>query len=361
LIEDLVAKPLKGSDSGPKNKPTVQSSFAFSSPCRVLDAPGLIDDYYLNIMDWSLRNTLAIALGSSVYLWNDGAASELFTVNEEEYCCGIGWIHDGTCLAASLSNGTVQIWDATKGKRLRTIIHSSSKERVSSLSWNKHLLSTGAHDGTLQTHDVRIASHLVQNHGQVHTGEICNLKWSPDGRFLASGSADSRICILEGSKLDNTAFELLGHKSATKALAWCPWQPGLLLSGSGAADPSIKLWDIISHSQLASVDTGAQVCSVQWSKTHRQFYSTHGTPSNSLSLWHYPKMRLISQHNQAHSSRILHMSLSPDGKTVVTAGADECIKFWSSSSTDIAGSVPLVPRIMQTKAKLVTRKSPFSK
>jgi cell division cycle protein 20 (cofactor of APC complex) len=338
-----------------------QRPLLFSSPARVLDAPGLIDDYYLNILDWSPRNVLAVALNGTVYLWRDGQASELFSVNEEEYLSGVSWIHDGTCLAASLSNGTVQIWDSTKAKRLRTIAHSSTKERVGSLSWNRHLLTTGAHDGTLQTHDVRIASHLIHNHGRVHSGEVCNLKWSPDGRFLASGSADSKICIFEGSRLSQTGAEFLGHRSATKALAWCPWQPGLLLSGSGAADPSIKLWDVISNCQLASIETSAQVCSIQWSKTHRQFYSTHGTPTNSICLWSYPKMHLVSQHSQAHSARILHMSLSPDGRTVATAGADECIKFWSSSSSDAYNSVPLVPRIMQTKAKLTCRKSPFSK
>ena len=356
----MTDKPSKDDNTVHKTKPPTHRSGLFSSPTRVLDAPGLIDDYYLNIMDWSPRDVLAVALSSTVYLWRDGNTSEMFSVNEDEYIGGVGWIHDGTCLAASLSNGTVQIWDSIKGKRLRTLAHSSAKERVSSLSWNKHLLSTGAHDGTLQTHDVRIAAHLIHNHGQVHSGEVCNLKWSPDGRFLASGSADSKICIFESTRLSHSGVEFLGHKSATKALAWCPWQPGLLLSGSGAADPSIKLWDVISNCQLASIDTGAQVSSVQWSKTHRQFYSTHGTPANSICLWSYPKMHIVSQHSQAHSARVLHMSLSPDGRTVVTAGADECIKFWSLSS-DSTSSIPLVPRIMQTKAKLASRKSPFSK
>ncbi|XXG77175.1 hypothetical protein AAC387_Pa08g1377 [Persea americana] len=35
-----------------------------------LDAPELIDDYYLNLLDWRTGNILAIALGSTVYLSN---------------------------------------------------------------------------------------------------------------------------------------------------------------------------------------------------------------------------------------------------------------------------------------------------
>lgn len=40
------------------------------NPQKILDAPGLQDDYYLNLMDWSSQNMLAIGLENTVYLWN---------------------------------------------------------------------------------------------------------------------------------------------------------------------------------------------------------------------------------------------------------------------------------------------------
>ena len=36
--------------------------------------PKLPDDFYMSLMDWSAQNLLAVAIGSSVYLWN--AATE---------------------------------------------------------------------------------------------------------------------------------------------------------------------------------------------------------------------------------------------------------------------------------------------
>ena len=36
----------------------------------MLDAPHLADDFYLNLMDWSAQNVLAVGLSSSVYLWS---------------------------------------------------------------------------------------------------------------------------------------------------------------------------------------------------------------------------------------------------------------------------------------------------
>ena len=39
-------------------------------PFKVLDAPNLQDDYYLNVVDWAQDNNLAVALQDIVYLWN---------------------------------------------------------------------------------------------------------------------------------------------------------------------------------------------------------------------------------------------------------------------------------------------------
>ena len=39
-------------------------------PDRVLDAPGFADDYYLNLIDWSCSNRLAIGLGDLGYVWD---------------------------------------------------------------------------------------------------------------------------------------------------------------------------------------------------------------------------------------------------------------------------------------------------
>jgi len=52
--------------SSPK-KPTRKIS---KTPYKVLDAPALQDDYYLNLVDWSHNNVLSVALGPSVYLWS---------------------------------------------------------------------------------------------------------------------------------------------------------------------------------------------------------------------------------------------------------------------------------------------------
>ena len=57
-----------------------------SAPSRILDAPDLLDDYYLNLLHWSDKNILAVALSQTVYLWNAGSGDiqELCTLDDGE-------------------------------------------------------------------------------------------------------------------------------------------------------------------------------------------------------------------------------------------------------------------------------------
>jgi cell division cycle protein 20 (cofactor of APC complex) len=55
-----------------KDQARVKRSHRFVNPTpeRILDAPDMLDDYYLNLLDWSDQNVLAVCLGGCVYLWN---------------------------------------------------------------------------------------------------------------------------------------------------------------------------------------------------------------------------------------------------------------------------------------------------
>lgn len=44
-----------------------------------------------------------------------------------------------------------------------------------------------------------------------------------------------------------------------------------------------------------------------------------------LSLWKYPSLVKVAEMT-GHQGRVLHMATSPDGSSVVTAGADETLR-----------------------------------
>lgn len=74
------------------------------TPYRVLDAPDLADDFYLNLVDWSSTNMLGVGLGSCVYLWtaHTAAVSKLCELgNQSDTVTSVSWAQKVGCLICS--------------------------------------------------------------------------------------------------------------------------------------------------------------------------------------------------------------------------------------------------------------------
>lgn len=304
------------------------------APERILDAPEILDDYYLNLLDWSSQNVLAVCLGASVYLWHatTGEIQQLMEMEgNDEYVSSISWMNEGNHLAVGTSTTEVQLWDVTKMKKLRSMGGHSA--RIGSLSWNAHILSSGSRSGYIHHHDVRVAEHLVSSIC-AHSQEVCGLKWSPDGKILASGGNDNALHVWSSDLGQQSAvYSFNQHQAAVKALAWCPRQHSLLASGGGTADRCIRLWNVNTGTCLTSVDTNSQVCALLWSKDYKELISSHGFALNQLTIWSHPSMTKVTELT-GHTSRVLHMAMSPDGSTVVSAAADETLRLWKCFAVD---------------------------
>ncbi|KAF4591999.1 cell division cycle 20, cofactor-APC complex [Ophiocordyceps camponoti-floridani] len=309
------------------------------APERVLDAPGLIDDYYLNLLDWSSGNQVAIGLERNVYVWSAdvGSVSCLLESPADTYVSSVKWSEDGAYVGVGLGTGEVQIWDVAERQKIRSMFGHDT--RVGVMGWSKHLLSTGARSGLVFNHDVRIAEHKVAELVS-HTSEVCGLEWRTDGMQLATGGNDNLVSIWDARSLSVPKFTKTNHKAAVKALAWCPWNMNLLATGGGAYDRHIHFWNSSSGARVNSIDTGSQVTSLRWSQHYREIVSSSGFPSNSLSIWSYPTLVRTVELN-AHESRVLHSCLSPDGQMLATAAADESLKFWKvfEKKTGVVGSL----------------------
>lgn len=61
-------------------------------PFKVLDAPELQDDFYLNLVDWSAQNVLAVGLGSCVYLWSACTSQVSRTITSRTLFYHLFWL-----------------------------------------------------------------------------------------------------------------------------------------------------------------------------------------------------------------------------------------------------------------------------
>ncbi|XP_027200004.2 cell division cycle 20 protein fzy [Dermatophagoides pteronyssinus] len=330
---------------------TKSTRYISKQPERILDAPDVLNDYYLQLIDWNYSNILAVALNNEVYLWNamDGNIVHLFTLDEPDYISSVAWVdNNDTNIAIGLSTGVTQIWDVKRQQRLRNLHNSTA--RISSMSWCSYILSNGTKDGEIINHDVRIASSRIGTL-RGHTLEICGLKWSSNGRLLASGGNDNTVniwsnCFIGNNDNSSTTttsitnetqiqplLRLTQHQAAVKAISWCPWRNNCLATGGGTNDRMIRIWNTQNGQCLYSVDTRSQVSSILWSEQYRELISSHGFANNELIIWKYPKFQRVTE-LLGHTGRILCMAMSSDGSTVVSLGADETLRFWDCFDSD---------------------------
>ncbi|KAG9453036.1 hypothetical protein H6P81_005940 [Aristolochia fimbriata] len=308
------------------------------TPDRALYASDIIDDYYTNVLDWSSSNVLAIALGNTVYLWDGstGSSSELLTVDEDDGpITSLSWAPKDQHIAVGFNNGDVQLWDSITNKQLRTL-QDEYPSRICALSWNKHILTTGEMDGLIINSDMRVRNSIIDIY-RGHREAVCGLKWSSSGQHLASGGNDNLLYIWDRSASSLSSktrwlHRLQDHTACVRALAWCPLQSNLLVSGGGLEDGCIKFWNIRTGACLNSVYTDSQICSLLWSKEEAELLSSHGYSENQLTLWKYPSMVKMTE-LRGHASRPLFMAQSPDGCTVASAAGDERLLFWNVFGT----------------------------
>ncbi|KAI5307851.1 ubiquitin-protein transferase activating protein, partial [Ascosphaera atra] len=207
-------RPVKSKSSSAQFRRRIQTA-----PERVLDAPGLVDDYYLNLLDWSSGNQVVVGLERSVYIWSadSGSVDCLMECSPDTYISSVKWSGDGAYVSVGLGTGEVQIWDVEEGTKLRSMF--GHETRVGVMGWSKHTLSTGARSGLVFNHDVRIAQHKIAELA-CHTSEVCGLEWRGDGAQLATGGNDNLVAIWDARSLSAPKFTKANHRAAVKALSW---------------------------------------------------------------------------------------------------------------------------------------------
>ena len=297
-------------------------------PFKVLDAPALADDFYLNLVDWSAQNVLAVGLGSCVYLWSacTSKVTKLCDLQEvEDTVTSVSWTQKGSHLAIGTNRGEVQIWDTVKCEKVR--IMSGHGARTGTLAWCGPTLASGSRDRSIFLRDVRAEQQYFARLG-AHKQEVCGLKWSFDEpSHLASGGNDNKLLVWDIKNHSQPVHKFAEHSAAVKAIAWSPHQHGLLASGGGTADRCIRFWNTLSGAGLNCIDTGSQVCNLSWSKNCNEIVSTHGYSLNQIVVWKYPTMSKVATLT-GHTYRVLYLAMSPDGSTIVTGAGDETLRFW---------------------------------
>ncbi|KAK3493213.1 WD40-repeat-containing domain protein [Neurospora crassa] len=231
----------------------------------------------------------------------------------------------------------------------------------------------------------------------VHSQQICGLSWSPNGDRFATGGNDNLCCLFETQKvLDmNYARRNMGrvrhteisqhshtqgdseslsateiateirttprpasvipvlkpgderyrwlHRAAVKAIAFCPWQEGLVATGGGSNDKCIHFFHTTSGAALATISVAAQVTSLIWSTTRREIAATFGyaQPEHSvrIAVFSWPDCRQVAAVPWAGEHRALYAIPYPSGPNDARKSGNSGGRARGSNRTAMEGCI----------------------
>ena len=151
-----------------------------------------------------------------------------------------------------------------------------------------------------------------------HTAQVYSVSLAPDGRNLASGSADGKVKLWD-VETEQSVTILGGHSDVVRSVSFS--KDGTLASGSW--DRTVKLWDVGARTDIATFPHSAEVISVSFSPSGKILAS--GSWDRTVKLWDMETQSNIGA--LPHGSRILSVSFSKDG-TLASGGYDGTVKLW---------------------------------
>ena len=208
--------------------------------------------------------------------------------------------------------------------------HSSS---VISVCWSPDgkYLASGSQDKTVIMWDAKSGQELKIFEG--HTDCVVSVYWSPDGKYLASRANDEIVIIWDadsGEKIKT--FE--GHSHDVECLyslyGNVSWSPDGKYLASGSMDRNIIIWDANSGEKLKTLEGHFDnVEFVNWSSNGK--YLASASWDKTIIIWDTNSGKRLKS-LRGDSLGVLSVSWSPNGKYLASASDYGTVIIWDADS-----------------------------
>lgn len=177
-------------------------------------------------------------------------------------------------------------------------------------------------DATIKIWDASTGQHLHTLEG--HLAGISTISWSPDSRYLASGSDDKAIRLWDRATGKPYPVPLLGHHNYVYSIAFSP-KGNMLVSGS--YDEALFLWDVRAGRQMRSLPAHSDpVGGVDFVRDGTLVVSC--ATDGLIRIWDTATGQCLRTIVHEDNAPVVSVQFSPNGKYVLAWTLDGCIRLW---------------------------------
>jgi WD40 repeat protein len=177
-------------------------------------------------------------------------------------------------------------------------------------------LASGSGDKTVRIWNVGNGDCVQTLEG--HKARLADVAFSPDGQHLASAASDGSVRIWSAPGWQQEAA-CEGHGKAVNAIGWAPDSKTL---ATGSDDQTVRLWDLSGKSAGLFDQFKKEISSVAFTPDGRRLLVTRAAVPYTCSLFDLAT-RSEPVSFTAHTNTVQSGALSPDGTLAVTTGGND--------------------------------------
>ena len=263
----------------------------------------------------------AIELAAAAVIGRDRAEAVLEAPSSSARC--ITFSPDGGLIVYGAGT-MLKIADSATGRTLRILRGHQATVRGAAFSPDGRHLATASADSTVRTWEATTGQPVTTFTG--HNGPVNAVAYSPDGRHIATASSDRTVGIWDATT-GQSVTTLNGQDGAVYAVAYSP--DGTRIA-TASDDKTAKVWDATSG-QLVTTITGhdGPIIGVAFSPDGRHLASA--SADCTARTWDATTGRLITTLT-GHDGYVDAAAYSPDGSHIATAGTDRSARIWDATT-----------------------------